>query len=47
MEELSWTDALVRAVVALTVFAVLFVAARYRWKKQRDSDQGSADLGLD
>ncbi len=43
---LFWELPAVRGVVALAVFAVLFVVARLRWRK-RESDQGPPDIGLD
>ncbi len=42
----SWQDALLRAVVAAVSFVTLFLVARYRWR-ERDSDHGPADSGLD
>ena len=38
--------AFARGLLALNLFALLFYAARYRWR-ERESDRGAPDIGLD
>ncbi|MDP9461568.1 MAG: hypothetical protein M3Q22_15400 [Actinomycetota bacterium] len=51
MEEVSWIDALVRGVLALTGTVAVYVAARYRWRRREEPGARAAarpaDLGLD
>ena len=44
--QLEWLVPLVRGQLALQVCALVFLAARHRWKEREDA-RGPADVGLD
>lgn len=43
---MEWVDPLVRGCAALSATALIFAAARYRFRSKEDTD-GPGDLGLD
>jgi hypothetical protein len=42
----AWVLPLVRGLLALLLCALLFLAARHRWR-EREETRGPADIGLD